>query len=327
MTPQVQTRRIARLVAALAKTDRGRSVGQLLQMSRVSRATLYRDIKLLAESGYQLQTETVNGEAHYRLQASGLSVTPMTPTERAAIALARRGLSALEGSSAARELDALLGRGPGDNCPDGAIRLAVAPQSYDPEIVRVIDAAISKRRKLEIEYQGSKDKHPRSRTVHPLELRVVDQHGYLIAWDDEPRDQRIFKFARIMHARMLREKASAPTTQGRTASATAVKIWSSEPIDVSIRIHREGARYVREWPLTPDQSVDVTESGAVDVRARVYGLQEALRWTLRWGRHAEILAPDELRDLVTNELRAALARYSRGPRPQRRGPRSRTGRS
>lgn len=327
MTPQVQTRRIARLVAALAKADKGRSVGQLLQMSRVSRATLYRDIKLLAESGYELQIQTVNGEAHYRLHASGLSLTPMTATERAAIALARRGLSALEGSSAARELDTLLGRGAGDSAPDGAIRLVVATQSYDPEIVRVIDSAISKRRKLEIEYHGSKDKHPRSRTVNPVELRVVNQHGYLIAWDDERRDQRIFKFARITRARMLREKASAPTTQGSTeASATAVKIWSSEPIDVSIRIHREGARYVREWPLTPDQLVDVTQSGAVNVRARVYGLQETLRWTLRWGQHAEVLSPNELRDLVTNELRAALARYAR-PSPQRRGPRPRTGAS
>jgi predicted DNA-binding transcriptional regulator YafY len=88
-----------------------------------------------------------------------------------------------------------------------------------------------------------------------------------------------------------------------------VKVWSTDPVDVRIRIAKPVARFVPEWPLTPTQQLEPGPRGAIDVCARVYGLRETLRWVLRWGQGAEVRAPQELRELVRIELAAALEGY------------------
>jgi predicted DNA-binding transcriptional regulator YafY len=267
-------------------------------------------LDLLRESGYALQVETLNGEARYSISASALTVDPMTPRERAAIALARRALSSIEGSWIVRELDTVLSRAHAVRDDKAGVRLALAPLAYDPEVLRVLHQGVTAGRKLRIRYRGAKDKSPRDRVVHPVELHVVDQQPYLVACDEGRRDLRVFKLARVSRAKLLRDKsAPGPQSPGDVAGAKAVKVWSSDPVEVRIRIARPVARFVTEWPLTANQQVEKAPQGAVDVCARVYGLQETLRWVLRWGRGAEVRAPKALRDLVRAELSEALQGY------------------
>jgi predicted DNA-binding transcriptional regulator YafY len=42
-------------------------------------------------------------------------------------------------------------------------------------------------------------------------------------------------------------------------------------------------------------------------------------WVLGWGKHAEILEPEFLREEVTRELKASLERYEAAVRERRRG--------
>lgn len=81
-----------------------------------------------------------------------------------------------------------------------------------------------------------------------------------------------------------------------------------------IRIDKSVARFVSEWPLTPTQVLEVAPHGAVDVCAPVYGLHETLRWVLRWGKGAEVRAPEKLRAMVRAELEGALGRYGTSTR-------------
>jgi predicted DNA-binding transcriptional regulator YafY len=41
----------------------------------------------------------------------------------------------------------------------------------------------------------------------------------------------------------------------------------------------------------------------------VAGIDEIMRWVLKWGADAEVVAPDELRRAVSREVRAMLDRY------------------
>lgn len=304
-----RTRRVARLVAVLNGHQKGATIQHIMRATNASRATAYRDLALLKESGYLLQVHTVNGEARYSLAVSELSTKPMGPKEHAAIALARRALSPIEGSWIVQELDATLKRAQGNDEPDTGVRLQLAPLAYRPDIVRTLHEAVTNRRKLRIRYQGVNDAIPSDRVVHPVELHVVDQQPYLIGWDDHKRAQRTFKVARISHAKILRHKAQPLRSPERRSSASSVKVWSSDPVEVRIRIAKSAARYVHEWPLVPGQILEAAPGGAVDVRARVYGIEETLRWVLRWGRNAEALEPRALRDRVRQELESALAGY------------------
>ncbi len=114
------------------------------------------------------------------------------------------------------------------------------------------------------------------------------------------------QLARVSRAKLLRDKAPpAQRAAGDGAGTKAVKVWSSDPVEVRIRIARPVARFVAEWPLSSNQRVEKAPQGAVDVCARVYGLQESLRW----GKGAEVRAPRELRELVRGELAEALTAY------------------
>jgi predicted DNA-binding transcriptional regulator YafY len=143
-----------------------------------------------------------------------------------------------------------------------------------------------------------------------VELQVVDQHPYLIAWDELRRDMRTFKLARVSAAKLLRDRAKPGRARvAPRPEARSVKVWSSDPVDVRIRIDRTVARFVPEWPLTSTQVVEAAPRGALDVCTRVYGLRETLHWVLRWGSGAEVRAPEALRELVRQELAGALMGY------------------
>jgi predicted DNA-binding transcriptional regulator YafY len=212
-----------------------------------------------------------------------------------------------------QELERLLARSRSE--PQENLRIDVrAPASRaHPDHVQVISDALAAQRVLRLHYRGAKDQAPKARRVHPVQIQVVDGAPYLIAWDEQAKALRKFKVARVTLAKKLREKCRVPSSAlgAKDSRARSVKVWSDHPVDVRIRIAKAAARYVHEWPLVPEQTIEDASGGAVDVCARVYGIDEALRWVLRWGASAEVIEPRELRERVVGELSTALASYRR----------------
>jgi proteasome accessory factor B len=287
------------------------SIGQLVRATGSSRATVYRDLALLRTSGYALQTETLNGEARYTLAASELTSRAMTPREHAAVALARRALTPVEGTWLVHELDSALHRAHHLTPEPSGVRLGPAIMTYNPSLLAVVHDAVTRQRVLRLRYRGAKDKTAQPRVVHPVGVQVVDQQPYLIAWDEQKKGMRTFKVARISQAKALRNKCRIPESalSPGSARAKAVKVWQSDPVSVRIRIGAPVARFVHEWPLVDSQQLQPAPKSALDVCAVVYGLEETLRWVLRWGKNAQVLEPPELRERVVAELRGALAAY------------------
>jgi predicted DNA-binding transcriptional regulator YafY len=306
-----RARRTARLIQAIASRKQGVTVRQLCAATGASRATLYRDFNLLKETGYTVRTETVNGEARYFIDGSELAQRALSPREHATAALAHRALASIAGTGPVQELERLLLRARGEPMERLNVDIPGPASRAHPDILRSLQAAAAEQRVLSIRYRGTRDEHPKARRVHPIALQVVDGAPYLIAWDEGAKGVRTFKALRVSVAKKLRDKCRVPAhaTVPIDARARSVKVWSSAPVDVRIRIAKGAARYASEWPLTPEQAIEPAANGAVDVCARVYGLEETLRWTLRWGQNAEALEPGELRARVAEELGGALARY------------------
>ena len=309
--PSNRTRRTARLIQAVSARKQGITIRQLCKATGGSRATIYRDFTLLKESGYALEVDTVNGEARYRIAGSELAQRALSPLEHATLALAHRALSPLSGTAPVAELERALARSRGEPRDDLGIDIALAASRAHPDLLRTLQHAAADQRVLIIRYRGAKDPKPKTRRVHPIKVQVVDGTPYLIAWDAAAKAVRTFKAARVSQARKLRDKCRIPDRALEPADATArsVKIWSGGAVDVRIRIAAAAARYVHEWPLVSEQVIEDPKAGAVDVCARVYGLEETMRWVLRWGANAEVIEPRELRERVARELVAALAGY------------------
>jgi predicted DNA-binding transcriptional regulator YafY len=306
--------RLWKLVLALHKARYGRTAAQLCEELGVSRSTLYRDLSMLDDARVGMARTTVNGEKPILLD--GLKTLAVTPTvlQVAALRLARDALGPLAGTDVVRELDRLLEQWPPASASDYSVGARVGGGARSV-LLAVLDAALRNRRRVVIEYQGTRDETPHDREIDPLVLRLEHDQPYLFAYCHERRDYRLFKLARVVAIHESEKPAGDHTDVDLdTLLASSVKVWlGGEPERVVVWISRAKARFVTEYPLVPQQQVETLPDGTVLVRAAVTGLVEALRWVLSWGADAEVVAPKELRDAVREELRGALGRYADGP--------------
>jgi predicted DNA-binding transcriptional regulator YafY len=312
----VNTQRLLRRQWRILETLHGRRVGltirQLCADVGVSRATVYRDLRLLEEAGLPLTHETTNGEARYKLLGDKLPPLQLSVLQMSAIRLARGLLTPLEGTTLVAELDSLLhqrgtaaGRkGPPIAAGGRGMTAAAAGET------RVLDGAIRRKRRVRFCYQGSKDnERGQVREVDPLELRLIKGQTYLNAYDHARGGFRTFKLSRLHGAEELPERAGEhPEYDGEAMFRHAVKAWDGKPVEVVVVLSPAKARFADEWPL-PGQRVEPQPDGAAKVRATVAGTTEALSWVLGWGGGVRVLAPEELRRAHLAELRGALGGY------------------
>jgi predicted DNA-binding transcriptional regulator YafY len=182
-------------------------------------------------------------------------------------------------------------------------------------VVASVERAIDNGIRLRIRYRSASSRSTRWRLVDPATMRLADEHLYLVAWDVESSSPKTFKLTRILALEETTEPvATHPPLDLDQLFANAVRIWTADPVDVAVKIHDGLGWLVREWPLHAKQSVDDLPNGDAIVRARVAGIAEATRWTLRWGRSAEALEPASLLAAVQQELAGASARYKRPPK-------------
>ncbi|HRX82577.1 MAG TPA: WYL domain-containing protein, partial [Pirellulaceae bacterium] len=89
--------------------------------------------------------------------------------------------------------------------------------------------------------------------------------------------------------------------------------------DVSVTIHFtvDVARYVEESKWHSSQQCERQADGSLLVRLSLSGTTEVKSWVLSFGRHAEVLEPEELRGKLQEELQAALTSYGERSRSQR----------
>lgn len=306
--------RLWRIVEILNGKRRGMTVRQLMAETSASRATIYRAIGMLEECGVAMITEPVNGEVRYRLDREPLPALRPNIMQFAALVLARDFMEPLEGTTLVKELDALIATRAQTNLERRVTR-APAPSHSHPAFVAAIDRGIRNGRRLRLRYRAASSNVTATRFVDPAALRVAGDHVYLVAWDIARDAWRTFKLARVLDAHDLDEPVTEhPAYDDHELFDHAVRIWSADPVDVSVRIAQDVAWLLDEWPLHAAQRVEPCNDGAVIVHARVSGLLETKRWILRWGKNAEALAPPELRAMVHHELTEALHRYDGEPR-------------
>lgn len=310
-----------RMVELLHSARRGLSVPRIAQELGVVRQTVYRDLDVLAQAGVPLTKENVNGEVRHAFAGHALPPLQLTSLQLAALHLARAQLEPLEGTAMVREIDDLLRRRPSaPRTPAGratgpGVTAARPKGRRQRAIVSQLDDALRRARRCRILYRGTKASEPAWRVVDPRTFRLADDQLYLVAWCLDRDDWRTFKVARIAQIEVTDTAcADHGTFDEKELFAHARKVWSAAPVDVVVRLSPRVGWLADEYPLVTDQVVENRENGEAVVRAKVAGTIEALRWVLAWGADAEVLAPDDLRDSVRDELEAMEATYVRESR-------------
>jgi predicted DNA-binding transcriptional regulator YafY len=142
----------------------------------------------------------------------------------------------------------------------------------------------------------------------------VKQAWYLIARPDGKDQPRTYRLVRFQSLKATDLPAAIPDDfdlKGYLGNAWAV-YRGNRSHDIELRFTADAADTVLEHVWHHTQRVERHADGEVTLRFTVDGLNEILRWVVGWAGRVRVVKPVELRDLVIDHHRKAIARNEVG---------------
>lgn len=310
----------ARLLTLLSllQTPREWSGTVLAERLGVTTRTIRRDIERLRELGYPVQA-TMGAEGGYRLVA-GTAMPPLLLDDEEAVAIAVglrasaglavqgieeasvRALTKLEQvlPSRLRRRVAALGRATEPMFQPAEARV-------DPENLAVLAAAVANRERVRFGYRAA-DGAESKRLTEPHKLVSAGRRWYLVAFDVDRDDWRIFRVDRVAEPRGIGVRSVERVLPAKDAAEFVTsKFYSAAPVYQAVAtIHAPAARVAG---VLGDRPGDVEE---VDERTcRLHSHTDTLEWLafrlVTLGCEFEVHSPPELAEY----LRELAGRVSR----------------
>jgi predicted DNA-binding transcriptional regulator YafY len=176
-----------------------------------------------------------------------------------------------------------------------------------------VASAALQRRKLWIEYHARSTDERSERTVSPQRITHYRETWYLDAWDEGRNALRTFSIDRIARATALDTPAfDVPEDELEEHYASAYGIFGGKADKTAVlRFTRDAARWVSAEKWYPQQESEWLPDGRYELRVPYREPRELVMDIMRRGEDVEVVAPEELRERVREELRRALEQYGK----------------
>jgi predicted DNA-binding transcriptional regulator YafY len=166
---------------------------------------------------------------------------------------------------------------------------------------------------LELEYKAPRREQAGRYRLDPYKLWYQDHGLYVVGWDHDHTDFRVFAVERIVAVKATNQRFELREDFNFHAMKnTAFRFVWGEPKQVHIRFSADQAAYATERVWHVSQKVSEQEDGSVVLQFSVADLSEVKRWLIGWGAGAEVLEPVELADDVLEECLSVVSRL--GPK-------------
>lgn len=184
-------------------------------------------------------------------------------------------------------------------------RVAVATDETG-DVRAVMADALSRGRRLHLDYHVPGRDETTSRQVDPMRLVLAEGRSYLEAWCRRAEDVRLFRLDRVLDVRVLDLPAQVPPDAAPRDLDEG--LYRPSPGDVAVDLELEPAgRWVAEY--YPCETVTDLGAGRLRVRLRTPDTRWVRRLALRLGESGRVVAPASLVSEVREDALAALAVY------------------
>ncbi len=179
------------------------------------------------------------------------------------------------------------------------------------QLLFALHRAIQNQKQVRIHYYTAKRGEWNERTINPHHLYHERGAWYVFGFDHLRQQMRNFHLGRIERWQVLKEsfERDADFSAEAWMAHSFQGIRGEEEALVEIWFDEYQARWIREQDWPEAYEVDELDGGELILRFETGGLEGVKLWVMQYGRHAEVLAPPELRQQVAEELRAAGERY------------------
>jgi len=189
--------------------------------------------------------------------------------------------------------------------------LRMAGRSTSNEHFQTVAGALLQRKRLAIRYHSRSDDTETHREISPQRLTHYRDNWYLDAWCHQRNGLRSFAVDRLGEAKMLEKIArDIPEQELDAHFASSYGIFAGIPKHTAVlRFTAERARWVAEEQWHLQQQGNIREDGSYELRIPYSDPRELVMDILKYGPDVEVIAPEALRNAITERLQNALANY------------------
>lgn len=190
---------------------------------------------------------------------------------------------------------------------DGAVAATDEPAPIESHAAAAVRAAVRDGRALTLDYYSASHDTLSSRVVDPIRVVLVGDRTYLEAWCRTAEGVRLFRFDRIVDARVLDDRSAPPEPAVQAKPDTS--LFDADPSlpAATLLIDRSAAWMFDYYPLRvlrelPDGACEAAMTYASD--------GWMARFVLGFGSAVRVLEPQSLADRVRQSAVAALQAYA-----------------
>lgn len=137
-----------------------------------------------------------------------------------------------------------------------------------------------------------------------MEPYLTGHSIHVIGLVEGQKKPRVLKLERIKKVELTNESYEPPADlDPDKLFQNSWGVWLSDqkPQTVSLLFDTEVAERVQENRWHPSEKVKVQKDGTVIWSARISELREMVNWILGWGKHCQVIEPEELKRMVQEE--------------------------
>ena len=176
-----------------------------------------------------------------------------------------------------------------------------------------LQRAAAARQKVRLRYYTATRGQRSERVTHPYHLHFARGEWILIAHDENRDELRCFNIARIEELSECDQhfQRDLDFDAKQYVGEMFVAERGDKLVEIAVRFDEYQSRYIRERTWHPQQKpLEEQDDGGVVLRFPASGLNEIARWVMGYGRHAQVLEPPQLRQIVRDHLRELSQIYA-----------------
>jgi len=311
----------------------GTTIEQMASRLEVNRRSVYRLLEVIEGLGFPIYDENIplEREKRWKLEETYLKKLPnmrvpdinLSLSEIISLYLLRSEASLLKGTDLEKHTHSAFGKFsmflPGDALEklDRIKALFVSASRFmkdysgKEKLVEQLMDAIMKKETCDIGYHSFHDDKLKNFRIDPLHFFENNGGLYILVNTSTYGDIRTLAVERIQNIKRTGESFQYP--EGFDPEAlleSAFDMVYGDPVKVRIWFSPDQVRYVKERKWSKNQEIVDQEDGSIILSMETSGWWDVKRWVLSYGSTAKVLEPEDLREEILAELRAAQDCYT-----------------
>lgn len=148
--------------------------------------------------------------------------------------------------------------------------------------------------------------------IGPLHFYENKGGLYLFALKITDNTIRSYAVERIRHIRKTDRHVDYPDNfDPEDRLNSAFDMIHGDPASVKIHFSKTVARYIKEKPWAKDQKLKDHDDGSLTLSMTTSGYRDVKRWVMSWGKEAELLEPEGMREEILADFEAIMRKMKK----------------